>query len=180
MTLPETILEALYGRLSADGTVQAPRDVLAAENGCSARTVDRILKQLRDLGHIETVTGGRFGSPTVYRMEQPHSATPPVDNLVDHSATQRADHSATPQNPSSHSAPTEEAQVTQRDTENPQVTQRATKTYMCMARCGYPLDPTMSDQGDTMHAWCSLGVTSATASDRVKIAAIRQDHKDTA
>lgn len=154
MTMPETVKETLYARLSADGTVQVHRAHLATEIGCSERTVDRALKVLRDLGTIEIITGGRFGAPTVYRMEQPHSATPPVDN----SATQR--------------------DTPQRDTEKTQVAQRDTAPHMCMARCGYPLDQKMRAHGDTMHAWCSLGVTGHHVSDRVKIAAIRQDRKD--
>lgn len=150
---PETLQESLSARVSADGTVQVHRDALARESGCSARTVDRMLKKLRDTGTIEIVTGGRFGAPTVYKMTT-HSATPPVDT----SATQRDTRSATP--------------------EKPQVTQRVTRTYMCVARCGYPLDKIWIESGIDMHPWCELGVTSSHATDRQKIAAIRQAERN--
>ncbi|MGA5116868.1 hypothetical protein [Streptomyces pseudogriseolus] len=157
MSTQEALLKALRARVSADGTVQVHRAVLAAETGSSARTVDRGLKALRDAGELDIVTGGRFGTPTVYRLTRhgaPHSAPTPQ--------LQRA----------THSAPQENVQVTQRAT--PLKAQRA----MCAAGCRYPLDRIWIESGIDMHPWCELGVTSPHATDAQKLAALRQAERD--
>ncbi|MFB7111741.1 hypothetical protein [Streptomyces sp. NPDC056291] len=161
MSTQEALLKALSARVSADGTVQVHRSALASETGSSARTTDRSLKALREAGELEIVTGGRFGAPTVYRLtgySAPRSAPTPQP--------QRATDSAP------HSAPQENVQVTQRAT--PIRKQRV----MCAARCGYPLDKLLIQQGDDMHPWCEVGVTSSHATDAQKNAALRQREID--
>lgn len=153
MSTHEALLEALSARVTGDGTVQVHRAVLAAEIGSSARTADRGLKALREAGALEIVTGGRFGTPTVYR-------------LLRHSAPQSA---PTPQSQRAiHSAPHENVQVTQCAT--PMKKQRA----MCSAGCRYPLDRIWIEQGIDMHPWCELGVTSSHATPAQLAAAVRQ------
>ncbi|MCX4232821.1 hypothetical protein [Streptomyces ortus] len=149
MSTQETVFKVLSARVSADGIVQVHRAVLAAETGSSARTIDRALKALREAGELETVTGGRFGAPTVYRL---------VGHSVPTSVPERA----------IHSAPQKSPQVAQRVT--PLKKQRA----MCTARCGYPLDKLLMEQGDDMHPWCELGVTSSHATQRQLRSAICQ------
>lgn len=158
-----TVLDALSARVSADGTVQVPRDLLVAETGSSARTVDRELKKLRDTGTISIVAGGHRGAATIYRMTRESAPQTPAESAPP--LTESAP--PAPKKARQESAPPVKSQV------------KSAPRHMCTASCGYPLDRIWIEQGIDMHPWCELGVTSHHATDRQKIAAIRQSIKET-